>query len=542
MAVRANRKKQVLKMGDEDLVHKLMPSWSKARQNLKFALPLMALIIGIIGLANLQKGSKTETVVQKGIDVFFVLDVSESMNAPDLSPNRLEKAKLLIDELIDELSGNRLGLIIFAGRPYISVPLTTDVEALRMNLSLASPEMIGSQGTILKTALETAERSFNQKESRHKGIVLLSDGEDHEQGALNFAEDLKEKGIMICSVGVGSEEGSRIPLDNGSFKKDAQGQEVISKLNAEMLEEIATVTNGSFHRLKNINRTATGIKSQLNEIDARTFGQSRFMNFSSYFQYFLLISLILLVVDFFISSSRNKKNLGSGFAFIFLLLLLPQLSFAQEKNNDIYKGNSLYKKGEYAEAEKFYNKAIKEKKSKTAQYNRANAYAKQDKTAEALSDYEYVGSQSANKKLGSAAYYNAGNLMAKQKKYDEAINYYKAALKKDPSSDKARKNLEFIRKQQQEEKQQKKKDQDKEKEKEKKNPEEEKKEQAKKKAEQEEKEREKEREKMKQQAQASKLSKQQAQKILDALSREEKKLKENKEKKKSKGRALEKDW
>jgi len=182
------RKNKIKQFGKEDLVADLMPSYSAVLTKLKFIILATALFFGVLGLANLQKRGKVEKFAQKGIDVMIALDISNSMYAQDLKPNRLEKAKLLANRLIDKMSGNRMGLVLFAGRSYLSVPLTNDIAALKMNLSIASPEMANTQGTVLGDALQTSLESFNSKDLKHKAIILISDGEDHDEKAIREAK------------------------------------------------------------------------------------------------------------------------------------------------------------------------------------------------------------------------------------------------------------------------------------------------------------------------------------------------------------------
>ncbi len=546
------RKKKITKLGDQKLVESLTPSYSALLNKVKFIFLALALFFGVIGLANLQKSGEVQQVAQKGIDVVIALDVSNSMYAQDLKPSRLEKAKLFTNKLIDGLSSNRLAFILFAGRPYLSVPLTSDVEALKMNLSLASPEQVPTQGTVLGDALQMARETFNTKDAKHKAVIVISDGEDHDEKALNEVKKLSEEGITICTIGIGSEQGAPIPLPNNEgFKKDGEGKEIISKMNEEELQKLADVGNGMYIRLNNITSDVASLKNQLEQIEKSDLGNSRFTNYSSYFQYFLAFMLLFMLIEFFMPNKKSGKRLRTAFHLL-LLMILPQIVSAQTATDrNIYKGNEFYKKGKYTEALAEYQKAAKKKENKkTADFNMGNSHFKNKNSEEAIKKFNLVGASAINKKVGAAAYHNAGNVRAQEQKWQEAINYYKASLKKNPTSAETKYNLAYAQqklKQEQKKKDQddkkkddKKKDKDKDKKEEPKKPKDDKNSEDKNKEDKPEDKKEKEQQKPK--PQPSKISKDQADKILDALGREEKKIKDKKEKGKAERRMLEKDW
>ena len=283
-----------------------MPGFSEQRGWVRFGLVAISLFAGILGLANLQAGSKSETIERKGIDVMIALDVSKSMWAKDASPNRLEKSKQLVSKLLDKLGNDRVGLILFAGKAYVSVPLTTDFSALKMNLATASPDMVPTQGTVIGEALSMARQSFNAKETKYKSIVLISDGEDHDEEAINEVEKAVEEGVMINTIGIGSPEGSQIiDEETGQPKTDEDGKEVISKLNEEELSSIATKGQGIYQRLNNTEAVAAAIAKQINTAEQRNFGDTIFTDYNSYFQYFLGISLFLILLEFFIPEFKK---------------------------------------------------------------------------------------------------------------------------------------------------------------------------------------------------------------------------------------------
>ena len=301
-----DRRKKLKTMGDEALVNFQLRKFNMKAQRFKFILLLLALFTGIIGLANLQANAKTQKVNRKGIDVMIALDVSKSMLAKDESPNRLEKAKQFVSKLIDKIGNNRVGLIVFAGRAYVSVPLTVDFSALKMNLSTISPASIPSQGTVLGEAIKMARESFNPKDTKYKSIVLISDGEDHDENANNEVKKAVEEGIMINTVGIGSVNGSPIWDDElQENKKDADGNEIISKLNEEELQTIATNGEGIYTQLNNAENVAKSMATQINSTEKKSFGDVVFADYNNYFQYFLLLSLALITIEFFISERKK---------------------------------------------------------------------------------------------------------------------------------------------------------------------------------------------------------------------------------------------
>jgi Ca-activated chloride channel family protein len=300
------RKKKLKTIGDEALVNFQIRNFNLKAQWFKFILLLIALFVGIIGLANLQANAKTQKVKRKGIDVMIALDVSKSMLAKDESPNRLEKAKQFVSKLIDKIGNNRVGLIVFAGRAYVSVPLTVDFGALKINLSTITPASIPSQGTVLGEAIKMARESFNPKDTKYKSIVLISDGEDHDENANNEVKKAVEEGIMINTVGIGSLNGSPIWDDElQENKKDAAGNEIISKLNEDELQTIATNGEGIYAQLNNAENAAKTMATQINSTEKKSFGDVVFADYNSYFQYFLLLSLALITIEFFISERKK---------------------------------------------------------------------------------------------------------------------------------------------------------------------------------------------------------------------------------------------
>jgi len=292
------RKQRIQYMGNPRLVPGLIKGKVAGRGTTKLVLVAAALLCGIIGLANLQMGKDTERISRKGVDVMFALDVSKSMLAKDISPDRLSRAKLLIQTMIDKMNGDRTGLILFAGRAYLQSPLTVDYNNTKMMLSTAGPDVVPTQGTVLGDAIEMADQALSQDNNRAKVVVLLSDGEDHDEKAAEMAKEAVKRGIIIHTIGIGSATGAPIfDPATGRNKIDQQGNEVISKLNEPELKSIASAGKGTYQLLNNNNRTADALLEAINKMEAKQSDMIIFAQYKSYFQYFMLITVVLLLVD-----------------------------------------------------------------------------------------------------------------------------------------------------------------------------------------------------------------------------------------------------
>jgi Ca-activated chloride channel family protein len=261
----------------------------------------------VIGAANYQEPGSMQNMNRQGVDVMLVLDVSKSMLAEDIKPSRLERAKQLLIRLLDKVQNDRIGIVLFAGRAYLQMPLTTDHSAAKMYILDAGPEVVPTQGTVIADALRMANTSFNSKERKYKSIVLISDGEDHDPDALKVAKDLANDGVMINTVGIGSPEGAPI-IDPATkeLKKDETGQTVISKLNEAELQQLSDATNGIYLRLDNMEDALITLSQRLDSIEKRSLTDSEFIDYKSYFQLFLAVALLLLLAEFFLPERKFK--------------------------------------------------------------------------------------------------------------------------------------------------------------------------------------------------------------------------------------------
>jgi Ca-activated chloride channel family protein len=454
------KKMTIKKIGDANLVKEMIRNYAPQKFALKFLLVLMAITSGVFALANLRSPKGMEQVSRNGIDVMIALDVSKSMLAQDVKPNRLERAKQAVSKLIDKLSNDRIGIVVFAGRAYLQMPLTGDHGAAKMYLSSASTEVVPTQGTVISDALKMCYSSFNSKEKKYKAVVLISDGEDHDEGALKIAAQMADEGIAINTVGIGSPQGSTIidELTNQE-KQDASGNVVITKLNEEELMKIAEKGKGSYQLFTNADELVSKLDAQLGSMDQRTVTEDSLVNYKHFFPYFLMLALILLVVELFISERKSIGNLQfaigksvskkpAAFPIVFCLLLiasclLPIDVNAQNEKQLIKKGNEAYEKKDYDNAITQYQQAtVKNPADPTAQYNLGNALYKKNKTDEAVQAYDEAVSKASSKTDKSKSFYNKGVVLQNNKKLPECIEAYKNALKLNPQDEDARQNLQ----------------------------------------------------------------------------------------------------
>jgi len=303
-----SRSIKIKKLGDVKLVKQLIPYYSRRKRNIKFIFLFFALSSLILALCNLQTGSRLTEVKREGADIVVCLDVSNSMLAQDLQPNRLERAKYALEKMINGLEGDRLGLVIFAGEAYVQLPITSDYNAAKMFLSSISTKMVPVQGTNMEAAIQRATESFGKDLGKNKAIILITDGENHESEALSAAENAASKGIMINTIGIGSASGVPIPLiENGvmkGFRKNKQGETIVTKLNSEILKQIAAKGKGVYVEAT---KHDLGIKAILNKIDElEKFDTKMFTDYEDQFQWFLGLSLILLVFECAMSERASE--------------------------------------------------------------------------------------------------------------------------------------------------------------------------------------------------------------------------------------------
>ncbi len=462
------KKRTIKKIGDPALVNQLIRDYSPSRFLLKFILFTTAFAIGVIALANPRMPVGTADVSRSGIDVMIALDVSKSMLAQDIKPDRLERAKQILSKLIDKLQDDRIGIVVFAGRAYLQMPLTTDHAAAKMYLSTATPDVVPTQGTVIGDALKMSFAAFNTKEKKYKSIILISDGEDHDENAVTLSKALASEGVMINTIGIGSPEGAMIvDAETNEVKRDMAGNPVVTKLNEVELKSIAENGNGIYQLYTNTDDVVNKLDQQIKSMGQKPVTENSRVNFQNFFPWLLAAVLILLVAEFLISEIKSVKNKQAdvvkkklNLTSVLLILFLSPFasSFAQNDDVLIKKGNEAYNKKLYEEARDKYKRAAeKNPANQKAQYNLGNALYKTEKPEDAVLAYDAAIQNSGLPVEKSGAYYNKGVVLQNNKKLPECIEAYKNSLRLNPADEDARLNLQKALQQQ---KQQQQKDKD----------------------------------------------------------------------------------
>jgi Ca-activated chloride channel family protein len=303
------RKKQ-REFGDLEMIQKLSPEKSVFKSVLKFTVLILAFGFLVIGLVNPKIGTKSETVKREGIDIVFAVDVSKSMLCEDVAPSRLEKTKQIVSQIINQLVGDRIGIVAYAGSAFPVLPITTDYGVAKMFLQSMNPSMVSSQGTSLDEAIKLSSTYFDDDKKTSKLLILISDGEDHSEGAIDAAEEASKLGLKIITIGIGTAKGGPIPLkENGrvlSFKRDQNNAVVVTKLNEESLKVISKNTKGGYVNGNNTKEVLEYVKNALDNIEKTEFEAQQFTDYNSQFQWFLGIAFFLLLLDVFFLERKTK--------------------------------------------------------------------------------------------------------------------------------------------------------------------------------------------------------------------------------------------
>ena len=302
------KQRQLEAFGDKELMEQLMPNASTVRPTVKFSILMVALALLIIAAARPQFGQSERTEKRQGIEAIVAMDISNSMLAEDVAPNRLDRAKQMVSKLMDNMVNDKVGLVVFAGDAFIQLPITCDYVSAKMFLNSISPSLIKTQGTAIGQALSTSIRCFGEQSDASRAIILITDGENHEDDAVAVAQRAKEMGIKVLVVGIGKPEGSPIPVPGtNGFMRDRKGNVVVSKLNEEMCKEIAQAGNGIYVRCDNTNTATKAIQKELDTLATQEIETTTFTDYNEQFQSFALIALLLLVIDYFIFNRKNKS-------------------------------------------------------------------------------------------------------------------------------------------------------------------------------------------------------------------------------------------
>ena len=453
-----NQKKRLRKFGDPKLLRSLMPDVSRFRPAVKFWILQGALALLVVMLARPQFGTKISNEQRTGIETIIAMDISNSMLAEDITPSRLDRSKMMVENLVDHFTNDKIGLLVFAGDAFVQLPITSDYVSAKMFLSSIDPSMMATQGTDIARAIDMATHSFTQEEGIGKAIIVITDGEDHEGGALESAKAAKDAGMRVYVLGVGSTQGAPIPIPGtGDYMKDNTGNTVMSALNEDMCRQVAQAGGGAYIHVENNSAAQDQLDNELSKLAKKETTSTVYSEFDEQFQAVAILALLLLILEICIFDRRNpllkrlslfgsKKKAAATVA----LLLVAITASAQTDRQYIREGNKQFRVGQYDKAEVSYRKAVeKNPKNPQAAYNLGNALMAQKKDSSAVQQFEQATRIETNPLRKAAAYHNMGVICQTHKMYGEAIEAYKNALRLNPNDDETRYNLVLCKKQKQ---------------------------------------------------------------------------------------------
>lgn len=453
-----NQKKRLRKFGDPKLLKELMPDVSRFRPLLKFWLLQAALALLIVMLARPQLGTKISHEKRTGIETIIAVDISNSMRAEDVAPSRLDRSKMMVENLVDHFTDDKIGLIVFAGDAFVQLPITSDYVSAKMFLSSIDPSLMATQGTDIARAIDMATHSFTQEKGVGKAIIVITDGEDHEGGALEAAEAAKKKDMNVFVLGVGSTSGAPIPIPGtGDYMKDNTGNTVMSALNEDMCRQIAQAGGGAYIHVENNSNAQELLDAELGKLAKKELASTIYSDFDEQFQAVGILALLLLILEVCILESRNpllkrlsifgtrKKSVAT-----LLLLLLTLGATAQTDRQYIRQGNKQFRAGDHANAEISYRKAMeKNERNSQAMFNLGNALMAQKQDSAAIMEFDKASKTETNPLRKSKAFHNVGVICQTHQMYGEAIEAYKQALRLNPKDDETRYNLALCKRQKQ---------------------------------------------------------------------------------------------
>ena len=457
-----NQKKRLRKFGEPSLLKALMPDVSRFRPSVKFWILQGALALLIVMLARPQMGTKINHEKRVGIETIIAMDISNSMRAEDIVPNRLDRSKMMVENLVDHFTNDKIGLIVFAGDAFVQLPITSDYVSAKMFLSSIDPSMMASQGTDIARAIEMASHSFTQEEGIGKAIVVITDGEDHEGGAVEAAEAAKKNGMRVYVLGVGSTQGAPIPVPGtGNYMQDNTGNTVMSALNEDMCKQVAQAGGGAYIHVENNSAAQEQLDNELDKLAKKETSTAVYSEFDEQFQAFGVLALLLLILEICIFDRRNPllkhvSLFGKRKVAVMLLFLTALSVTAQTDRQYIRQGNKQFRMGDYPNAEVSYRKAIEQNpKNPQASFNLGNALMAQKKDSAAVTQFENASRLETNPLRKAQSFHNIGVICQTHKMYGEAIEAYKSALRLNPNDDETRYNLVLCKHQKQKQDQQK---------------------------------------------------------------------------------------
>lgn len=438
------------------LADELAPDVSTGKSSVKQLSFLLGLGFLVLALANPQVGTRIEEVKREGIDLFVAMDVSLSMKAEDIRPNRLEKAKRDVSSLLSQLQGDRVGLIVFAGDAFVQFPLTSDYSAADLFISAVDVDVVPTPGTRIASAIQLALKSFPTDVPTQKAIIVVSDGENNEGDVLAAVEEANSAGVRVYTVGMGTVDGGPIPMyDAGGrqvdYKRDRNGSIVLTKLDESTLEQIARAAGGSYRRATSGGNEIDDLFEEISALEKTEFGSKQITGYESKYQFPLFGAILFLLLEILLSERRGsvirwlKRLLPAAAMFGVLVIFAPEAR-AQTHRDLVKKGNESYEEKRFADAEAEYKKALlKNPASPSATFNLGDAYYKQERYDEAARTFQAFAAPENEGKPAADALYNTGNTLFKQNKLEESIDAYKETLRRNPRDDEARYNLQLAK-------------------------------------------------------------------------------------------------
>ncbi len=428
---------------ERSLQDRLLGNVSFTKQKIKIATVVVSILFLCLALMRPQWGFHWEEIKRDGVDIIIALDVSKSMLATDVSPNRLERAKREIRDLLKIIQGDRVGLIAFAGTSFLQVPLTLDYGAIQIFLDDLDTDLIPTPGTAIADAINKSVESFDQKDKQSRVLILITDGEDHEGDPIAASEEAKKQSVKIYSIGIGGEEGAPIPDAGGGFKKDSKGEMILTSLDEKSLQKIALNTGGSYVRsvtgdldLEQIYRDIT------TKVESKELKSGKRKRFEERFQWPLLVAIFLLMFEILYVDRKKRRSIFPFFIFLFLTINTASASFFSGAEKEAERA---YDSGNFDTAiTNFLDAKITNPNDSRLKFNLANSYYKKgdyEKAANLFQDSAMYGEKS----LSAKSYYNLGNVAYQTGKLQEAVEMYKKTLEINPDDQDAKYNLEFVR-------------------------------------------------------------------------------------------------
>lgn len=456
------KRRQFKQFGDLELMKSLMPDVSNIRHHVKFSLMMLALTLIIFMLARPQYGIKTEEYKRSGIEAIVAVDVSNSMLCEDVAPSRLQKAKMIVSKLVEQLDEDRVGLIAFAGNAVTLLPLTQDGVSAKMFLEQLNTQTVSLQGTNMSEAIQRAIAGFSASESKEVGraLIFITDAEDNEEGAEEMARDAQKMGIKIFVLSVGTVQGGPIPLGGGRFKKDLSGNTVITHLNEEAGKALAKAGNGVYLHVDQTDNAQAMLEAEISNMQKEDFKSSAYSEYDEQFIAVAILLLVVLIIEICVMDKKNnwfrrfKIHFGVWPVMVGCWLVMASVS-AQTPKENTRLGNYHYRDGQFDKAEVYYKKSLERDSTMEALYNLGNAQLAQGRDSDAFVSYQKALQQPSASTLKKAMiYHNMGNIMyasalmhmksqdgQANESFGHAVELFKGSLRNNPNSNETRYNL-----------------------------------------------------------------------------------------------------